>query len=44
MENYRPLKILHGYSFGEAGTDIGEKKRIIENGSTICGKRATAES
>lgn len=30
MENYRPLKILHGYSFGEAGTDIGEKKRIIE--------------
>lgn len=29
-ENYRPLKMLHGYDFGGAGNDIAAKKRIIE--------------
>lgn len=30
MNNYRPLKMLHGYYFGEAGEDLAAKKRVIE--------------
>jgi len=31
MENYRPLKMLHGYAFGDAENDFPAKKRIIES-------------
>lgn len=30
MENDRPLKMLHGYGFGNAKNDLTEKKHIIE--------------